>query len=295
LQQWITAHPSNQTWAQRAKTGGAVPCPVCKTSLQKETDIYPIEEHGNSNSSFLWRMIQGLQIKCNAQRGCCTWKGDVGSYLEHLQCGRCGEVEPDGITSLEKGKSVSAFDDELAKECPPSPSTCSEIVEASTLEELSSDCSFDDFCDKGAEDEGGSSPEAAFCEDSVEEASTPLIKDLTDDKTMEASSNPEDPKVIEHISSAPISKTTMKSGRSSPKVSKNKKGSKRKQEIAKSVSTSCAQNIGSCMTPDGVRAYHMQCQAARYQMACAQQYMMAVQTYRMQQYYQQVRMATGSI
>jgi hypothetical protein len=202
-------------------------------------------------------------------------------------------MEPEDTTALEKSQDSNAFDDELEKERPPSPSTSSEIID--TWEELSSDCSSDDCCKEGAKGEGFAAPEAAFPEDSVEEGSTPLINALTDDNAVEATRNPENHKVIEHIGSAPASKTAVKSGRSSPKVSKNNKGSKKKNDITKPVATSCAQNIGSCMTPDVVRAYQMQCQAATYQMACAQQYMMAMQTFRMQQYYQQVQMAAGSI
>jgi hypothetical protein len=291
LQQWFNAHPSNQTWAQRAKAGGAVPCPVCKTSLQKETDIYPIEEHGNPNSSMLWQMIQGLKIKCNAQGGCCSWKGEVGSYLEHLQCGRCGEVEPEDTTSLEKDRSSNAFDDELTKECPPSPSTNCTSIEASAWEELSCVHSSDECCIEGLEGQDLSAQDPSCFEASVEEDSTLLIKGLPDDQAMETTSNSENVKEIGDAGSAPPSKTAVESGMSPVKTPANNKGRKKKQQNAKHAVASCPQNTGMCMTPDALRAYQMQAQAS-YHMAYAQQYMMAM---RMQQYYQQVRMATGSM
>jgi len=96
LQQWVESHPCNQTWAQRAKTGGAVPCPVCKTMLQKGTDLYPIEKDGDDNSAFLWQMIQTLQVRCDgrhstrADGGCC-WTGGIGAFWDHLQSGTCGQ------------------------------------------------------------------------------------------------------------------------------------------------------------------------------------------------------------
>lgn len=295
LQQWFNAHPSNQTWAQRAKTGGAVPCPVCKTSLRKETDIYPIEEHGNPNSSFMWKMIQGLQIKCTAKGGCCTWKGEIGSYHEHLQCGRCGEVEPEDTTSLEETQSSIAFDDELTKEVPSSPSTNSTNIEALAWEELSSNFSLDECCIEGEEGQDLSAQEPSCFEASVKEDFIPLITGSTDDRAMETTSNPEDAKAIGDSDSAPASKTAMQSGMSPPKAPKNSKGSKKKQRNAKHVVAGCAQNTGMCMTPDVVRAYQMQAQAASYQIAYAQQYMMAMRTFQMQQYYQQAQMATGSM
>jgi hypothetical protein len=200
-------------------------------------------------------------------------------------------MEPEDTTSLVKGQRPNALDDEPAKKSSRSPSMSSEITEAPTWEALSSNSSSDDF----SEGEGASALEAEVSEDSEKEGSPPLIKDLIDEKAMEATSNPEDHKAIENIGSVPTSKSVVKSGRSSPKVSKNNKGSKKNKEIAKPVAISCTQNIGRCMTSDVFRAYQMQCQAASYQMACAQQYMMAMQTFRMQQYYQQAQMATGSI
>merc|ERR1712232_1429154 len=106
LQQWFDTHPSNQTWAQRAQTAGAVPCPVCKTMLQKEGDVYPVEKNGNRNSARLWKMLQGLRIKCGAKDGCCSWTGECGSYLDHLQCGKCGEIEPEEDASPEDRRAI---------------------------------------------------------------------------------------------------------------------------------------------------------------------------------------------
>lgn len=73
-----------------------MPCPVCKTMLQKGTDIFPVEEHGDDNSAFLWRMIQKLKVQCDgrhstrADGGCC-WTGELGSFWDHLQSGTCGQ------------------------------------------------------------------------------------------------------------------------------------------------------------------------------------------------------------
>merc|ERR1719389_1548584 len=71
LQQWFAQHPSNQTWAQRAKTGGTVPCPVCKTPLRKDSDVYAVEKNGTGHSPVLWRMIQSLRVRCKGQEGTC--------------------------------------------------------------------------------------------------------------------------------------------------------------------------------------------------------------------------------
>jgi hypothetical protein len=139
LQQWFARHPNNQTWAQRAKSGGSVPCPVCKTALHKETDIFPVEKHGDDNSAMLWRMIQGLHIKCDGRQcadGCCSWTGELGSFRRHLESGTCGTEQSASETALsEEAPTESAALREFTKEPPSSPSTCSMCSPANSLAE----------------------------------------------------------------------------------------------------------------------------------------------------------------
>jgi hypothetical protein len=156
LQQWFVHHPGNQTWAQRAKTGGAVPCPVCKTSLRKESDIYPVEPHGAGDSALLFRMIQGLRIKCDGRHsatGRCSWTGECGAYLQHLQSGSCGMdccVESERSNSLIESVIAhapviepSALEDGM-KDILMTPATnCSE---APSLEELSTEAVLEEPC-----------------------------------------------------------------------------------------------------------------------------------------------------
>lgn len=95
LDKWFAQFPGNQSWAQRAKSSGAVPCPVCKTPL-RNGDVFPVAE-SNGTSALLWRMISSLQIVCvnNAQvttDGFCSWTGSLGEYQAHLAV--CGKEAP---------------------------------------------------------------------------------------------------------------------------------------------------------------------------------------------------------
>merc|ERR1712151_215762 len=84
------------------------------------------EKHGKGNSAMLWRMIQGLKVKCDGrQRGCCSWTGELGDYFEHLNSGTCGtavQSPESNAAAQEETVLVDAIKDEV----PPSPSTCSE-------------------------------------------------------------------------------------------------------------------------------------------------------------------------
>jgi len=90
MSQWFTMNPGNKTWAQRAKAGASVPCPVCKEPLQKDQDLNPVCADGEAGSRILFRMLSDTKIvcannpKCNADGGC-NWIGDYGSYQEHIR------------------------------------------------------------------------------------------------------------------------------------------------------------------------------------------------------------------
>lgn len=95
LDRWFALFPSNQSWAQRARSGGAVPCPVCKTPL-RNGDVFPVED-GSGTGALLYRMICSLQIACVnhvhvTTDGCCSWTGSLGDYKAHLAV--CGKEEP---------------------------------------------------------------------------------------------------------------------------------------------------------------------------------------------------------
>eukprot|EP00929_Paragymnodinium_shiwhaense_P016394 TRINITY_DN124702_c0_g1_i1.p1 TRINITY_DN124702_c0_g1~~TRINITY_DN124702_c0_g1_i1.p1 ORF type:complete len:441 (-),score=121.81 TRINITY_DN124702_c0_g1_i1:398-1621(-) len=86
---WFATCPSNQTWAQRAKSGGSIPCPVCKQPLRKE-DLHAVCADGNHESVLLHQLLSSMSIvcgnssKCNSQ-GRCNWTGTYGEYQSHIQ------------------------------------------------------------------------------------------------------------------------------------------------------------------------------------------------------------------
>lgn len=95
---WFASHPGNQTWAQRAKAVGIVPCPVCKEPLHEEDDLFPVCAEGRAESAMLWQMLSGLRIACaNHPRcrpdGACTWTGEYGSFQKHFQSCRNAPLE----------------------------------------------------------------------------------------------------------------------------------------------------------------------------------------------------------
>lgn len=93
LEQWFAAQPSNQTWAQRAKTAGAIPCPTCKTPLHKQEDVYPVMKDGKGISGLLWRMLSAQSVQCCKAHdgGFCSWRGAYSKYSEHMHSGTCGQ------------------------------------------------------------------------------------------------------------------------------------------------------------------------------------------------------------
>lgn len=88
--EWFAACPSNQTWAQRARSGGSIPCPVCKEQLRKE-DLHSVCEDGNHESVLLNQLLSSVNIVCaNSARcskeGRCNWTGTYGEYQSHIAC-----------------------------------------------------------------------------------------------------------------------------------------------------------------------------------------------------------------
>jgi hypothetical protein len=90
LAQWFKVQPTSLSWAQRAKTKGKVPCPVCKDPLDPKEDVFPVCEQGPNHSAFLWKMLSGLQVKCSNDPSCnpcgkCNWKGTYSDFQEHIK------------------------------------------------------------------------------------------------------------------------------------------------------------------------------------------------------------------
>jgi hypothetical protein len=201
LHQWFMQHPGNQTWAQRAKSGGCVPCPVCKTALNKDTDVFPVEEHGDGDSAILWQMIQGLQVKCDGRQcadGCCSWIGKLGNFQQHLQSGTCGMhwVVKEATLPEEAPTEVFVLDAPV-KEVPSSPTTCSLCSpENSSVEEWSigsvgevsedePDCldvAFAGSAEAGAADEASGFAEPGAADEASGHDLTSLIRALIDIK-----------------------------------------------------------------------------------------------------------------
>lgn len=287
LQQWFNAHPSNQTWAQRAKTGGAIPCPACKTPLRKETDVYPVEQHGNANSAFLWRMIQGLKIKCDGKHsmcgGRCSWTGEYGSYRKHLSSGTCGEGEFQvaDTGAIETVKEDVYSLEESAKE---SQSTCSELSNELALEELHIESNADTSCSEELDCvESSDSPPPCYLE--LDQNYSSCLSHDFGSGDAEKLSSMQPP--LEQLIHGPASIAS-----SSPKKNKKStKASKKSQGGNKEVLCDEPQVAQKQMTPEQLLAY--QWQVAQYQqMAYAHRYSMALQAVRMQQmaqYYQQVQ------
>lgn len=90
MAQWFASQPGIKTWAQRAQSGGSVPCPVCKQALQKERDLHPVCADGDGGSKALYQMLSRTRIMCANSSKCnpdgqCDWIGDYGSYQEHIR------------------------------------------------------------------------------------------------------------------------------------------------------------------------------------------------------------------
>jgi len=108
--EWFAACPSNQTWAQRARSGGSIPCPVCKEPLRKE-DLHSVCEDGDHESVLLHQLLSSVNIVCaNSARctkqGRCNWTGTYGEYQSHIACCtneymECYEVKTNNATEVQ--------------------------------------------------------------------------------------------------------------------------------------------------------------------------------------------------
>lgn len=126
------------------KKKGSAPCPVCASSLNKESDVFLIEK----SSALLWRMLKGLKVKCASKQGacvgkCCKWTGEYADYWRHLQ------AAADASAEVQEQLEEVIFPAPTIKESPPSPSTCSQCSPALS-EESSSD---DNGKDSSSEDD----------------------------------------------------------------------------------------------------------------------------------------------
>jgi len=87
---WFKVQPRSLSWAQRAQSGGLVPCPVCKEPLHEERDLFDVCATGQNESALLYRLLSGVKIVCANNPQCradgkCTWTGEYGCYQKHLQ------------------------------------------------------------------------------------------------------------------------------------------------------------------------------------------------------------------
>jgi len=90
IQQWFAMNPGNTTWAQRAQSGGSVPCPVCKEPLHKDKDLHPVSHDGDGGSKMLHKLLSATRIMCAKNPKCCPggncdWIGDYASYPKHIR------------------------------------------------------------------------------------------------------------------------------------------------------------------------------------------------------------------
>jgi hypothetical protein len=187
-------------------------------------------------------------------------------------------LQPEVTDTQQREENSNVFD-EFTKECsdPPSASPCSETVTMHALEELSTDCSSEE-CSIKDESEGEDFPTS---DPSCSEQSLVLkVEEYSPTNVADGA---------EPITSVQSTVPTMAPNPSSPnKAAKKNKGKKTKQQKAnESVVHNNGKDTCTQLTPEQwQQAYQW-----RYQMARAQQYQMAVQTLRMQQYYQQLHMS----
>jgi len=90
ITKWFEVQPRSLSWAQRAQSGGRVPCPVCKEPLHPQRDLFLVCPTGQNESALLWRLLSGVKIACANSAKCrsdgkCTWTGEYGSYQKHIQ------------------------------------------------------------------------------------------------------------------------------------------------------------------------------------------------------------------
>mmetsp|Transcript_47561 Transcript_47561/g.146493 ORF Transcript_47561/g.146493 Transcript_47561/m.146493 type:complete len:553 (+) Transcript_47561:74-1732(+) len=92
LDKWFEVQPGSQSWARRAGSSGAVPCPVCKENLHMERNVFAVGPGGRGGSDLLWKMLSAVPLACANSPECraggrCDWKGVYGEYQEHIsQC-----------------------------------------------------------------------------------------------------------------------------------------------------------------------------------------------------------------
>lgn len=99
---WFKVQPRSLSWAQRAQSGGLVPCPVCKEPLHEERDLFDVCATGQNESALLYRLLSGVKIVCANHHQCradgkCTWTGEYGCYQKHLQT--CANISLESETS----------------------------------------------------------------------------------------------------------------------------------------------------------------------------------------------------
>jgi hypothetical protein len=294
--------------------------------LHKDHDVYFVEETGDPSSAMLWQMIQRLKIRCDGRHsegGCCSWTGEIGAFRHHLQSGTCGLDLPikDSETQAQWDTVDTVRADEIEKDIPRSPSTCSlGSIDPFSAEDSSAECdskSSEMDSTELPDSAGMSTPiayEAASCEPPTSsEVSAPLGEDTLEDLTSLIQSLV-DARVHEHVHghahllSAPVAKAAqqlddaMTVPRSAPKQntpaasfsSPSTKGKAASKPKAKKEQT---QKTGQDMVEAvAARQWHAyQWQAAQYQMAYARQYQMSVYAAQMQHAMQYQRQFNGRV
>jgi hypothetical protein len=272
LQQWFESH-------QQTKTGVA-PCPVCKTSLRQEADIYPVEKGGKAISGFLWRMIQGLRIKSPVSPGTCSDIVNVPTL---------GEVSTDcsldGYSTDEKSEGDDSSSPDVSRYQDPVSQDLTSLIKDLIVVTAESQL-----------DQPSPSNHANF----KRGLSTVAMPDLAPPPGLSKVALPD-------LAPPPGLSTVAMPEPAPAKAIGNNRNATKKQQRAKYMVTSSAKS--KCATPEEVKAYYQQVhndmakyqvacvqQMAKYQMAYAQQcqqYYTAIHAFQMQQYSQQVRMAVG--
>jgi hypothetical protein len=151
------------------------------------------------------------------------------------------------------------------------------------LEEITTEGSLDG---SSVDDTSDGEADSSHYQDPEGQGLTSLIQELA---KVTPANNTKAPMAAESVASMATMDSVAEPDTSTPKVTH---GSHVKERHTKDVARSKAKS--KCLTPEQMLACQWQ-MAARYQMTYAQHYHyhMAVQTMRMQQYYQQVRMASS--
>jgi len=125
IAKWLEVHPSCQSWATRMKSGGVVPCPVCKEPLRADRDLYPVCAGGPGGSGMLWEFLAATKIVCVKHPSCtpggtCGWEGTYGNYQEHVRAGCPQPLERPYPAESASEASVEATGEEApSKQSPP--------------------------------------------------------------------------------------------------------------------------------------------------------------------------------